>query len=111
MLRGRRQSVRLAAFRQGAWVCFRAKPDIVGSARTAIFGSMAAASRKRKLVEMGRQIAVVIYIAAMVAVVVAVDLAFLSYRFWARLTVNMGIVLVFVAFYLRFLQTPIVEVR
>jgi hypothetical protein len=55
------------------------------------------------LAEMGRQVAVVLYLAAMAAVIVAVDFAFFRSRFWERLTVNIGIVLVFAAFYLRFL--------
>jgi hypothetical protein len=42
----------------------------------------------------------------MVAVVVAVDVLFFKDRFWERLTVNVGIVLVFVAFYFRFLKRP-----
>jgi len=40
----------------------------------------------------------------MVAVIVAVDLLFFRNRFWERLTVNVGIVLVVAAFYLRFLN-------
>jgi hypothetical protein len=55
---------------------------------------------------MGRQVAVVLYVMAMVAVIVGVDLAFFRNRFWERLAVNMGIVLVFAAFYLRFLRLP-----
>ena len=41
---------------------------------------------------------------ALVAVVVGVDLVFFRNRFWQRLMVNVGIVLVFIAFYLRFLK-------
>jgi len=52
---------------------------------------------------MGRQIGVVLYVVAMVAVIVGVDLLFLRDRFWERLIVNVGIVLVFGAFYLKFL--------
>jgi hypothetical protein len=55
---------------------------------------------------MNRQVAVVLYAAAMVAVIVGVDFAFFRNRFWERLTVNIGIVLVFAAFYLRFLRRP-----
>jgi len=55
---------------------------------------------------MDRRIAVVLYVAAMVAVIVGVDFAFFRNRFWERLIVNIGIVLVFGAFYLRFL-TPL----
>ena len=55
---------------------------------------------------MGRQAAVVLYVAALVAVVVGVDVMFFKNRFWERLIVNVGIVLVFAAFYLRFLKRP-----
>jgi len=53
---------------------------------------------------MGRQTAVVLYVLALVAVVVGVDVLFFRNRFWERLMVNVGIVLVFGAFYLRFLN-------
>ncbi len=39
---------------------------------------------------------------ALVAVVVTVDVLFFRNHFWERLAVNVGIVLVFGAFYLRF---------
>jgi type IV secretory pathway VirB2 component (pilin) len=44
------------------------------------------------------------YVLAMVAVVVGVDVLFFRHHFWERLIVNVGIVLVFAAFYLRFLK-------
>jgi predicted cobalt transporter CbtA len=44
----------------------------------------------------------VVYALVMVAVVVGVDLLFFRDHAWARLLVNIGIVLVFGAFYLRF---------
>jgi hypothetical protein len=53
---------------------------------------------------MGRQAAVVLYVLAMVAVVVGVDVLFFRHQFWERLIVNVGIVAVFVAFYLMFLK-------
>ena len=53
---------------------------------------------------MGRQAAVALYVLALVAVVVGVDLLFFRHHFWARLSVNVGIVLVFVGFYYRFLK-------
>jgi len=56
--------------------------------------------------EMRRQIAVVLYVVAMAAVIVGVDLVFFRSRFWERLTVNIGFVLVFGAFYWRFLKRP-----
>ena len=55
---------------------------------------------------MGRQAAVVLYVLAMVAVIVGVDILFFRNRFWERLLVNVGIVMVFAAFYLRFLKPP-----
>jgi len=55
---------------------------------------------------MSRPLAVVFYVVAMAAVIVSVDVAFFRNRFWERLAVNIGIVLVFTAFYLRFLRHP-----
>ena len=55
---------------------------------------------------MGRQVAVVLYVVAMAAVIVGVDFVFFRNRFWERLTVNIGIVLVFAAFYFRFFRPP-----
>jgi len=40
------------------------------------------------------------------AVIVGVDFVFFRNRFWEGLTVNIGIVLVFASFYLRFLRRP-----
>jgi hypothetical protein len=57
-------------------------------------------------IEMIRNMSVVLYIAVLIAVVVSVDLLFFKNRFWERLIVNIGIVLVFAAFYLRFLKNP-----
>jgi len=53
---------------------------------------------------MGRQVASVLYVVAMVAIIVGADFVFFRNRFWERLMVNIGIVLVFGAFYLRFLR-------
>ncbi|MGH7643424.1 MAG: hypothetical protein ACRENX_10545 [Candidatus Dormibacteria bacterium] len=55
---------------------------------------------------MGRQTVVVLYVLFLIAVVVAVDVLFFKRLFWARLIANVGIVLVFAAFYLRFLNRP-----
>jgi hypothetical protein len=55
---------------------------------------------------MDRRIVIVLYVAAMIAVIVGVDVLFFRNRFWERLMVNIGIVLVFGAFYLRFLVRP-----
>jgi predicted cobalt transporter CbtA len=46
----------------------------------------------------------VLYVAAMVAVIVGVDVLFFRNRLWERLLVNIGIVLVFLAFYLRYMR-------
>jgi hypothetical protein len=46
----------------------------------------------------------VLYVLVMVAVVVGVDVLFFRQQFWERLIANAGIVLVFAAFYLRFLR-------
>jgi len=48
----------------------------------------------------------VLYVLAMVAVIVGVDVLFFRHHLWARLMVNVGIVLVFGAVYLRFLKRP-----
>ena len=48
---------------------------------------------------MGRQAAIVLYVLALVAVVVGVDLLFFRHQFWERLMVSVGIVLVFAAFF------------
>ena len=53
---------------------------------------------------MGRQASTVLYVLAMVVVVVGVDVLFFRSQFWERLMANVGIVLVFGAFYFRFLE-------
>ena len=47
-----------------------------------------------------------LYVLALVAVVVGVDVLFFRHYFWPRLIVNVGIVLVFAVFYPRFLKRP-----
>jgi hypothetical protein len=56
--------------------------------------------------DMARPMAVTIYVVLLIAVVVSVDILFFKDRLWERLMVNIGIVLVFSAFYLRFLKRP-----
>ncbi len=56
---------------------------------------------------MGRRAAIVLYVLTMIALVVCVDVLFLRHQFWWRLITNVGIVLVFVAFYFRFLKGPL----
>ena len=58
---------------------------------------------------MGRQAVIVLYVLALVAVVVGVDVLFFRDRLWERLMVNVGIVLVFPAFYLLFLKRWMVK--
>jgi hypothetical protein len=48
----------------------------------------------------------VLYVLLLAAVVVAVDFLFFKNEFWERLTVNIGIALIFAAFYFRFLRRP-----
>jgi hypothetical protein len=55
---------------------------------------------------MDRRVVAALYVAAMIAVIVGVDFLFFRNRLWERLTVNIGIVLVFAAFYFRFLKGP-----
>jgi type IV secretory pathway VirB2 component (pilin) len=55
---------------------------------------------------MRRQAAVALCVLVLVAVVVGVDVLFFKHQFWERLIVNVGIVLVFGAVYLRFLKRP-----
>jgi hypothetical protein len=55
---------------------------------------------------MGRQVVVVFYVLALVAVVLGADVLFFRHHFWERLIANVGIVLVFGAFYYRFLKRP-----
>jgi hypothetical protein len=47
---------------------------------------------------------VMLYVVALIAVVVGVDLVFFRHRLLERLLANIGIVLVFAAFYLRFIK-------
>lgn len=47
-----------------------------------------------------------LYVLVLVAVVVGVDVLFFRHHFLERLIVNIGIVLVFAAFYWRFLKRP-----
>ena len=56
--------------------------------------------------EMESQTTTALYVVLMAAVIVAIDVLFFKNRFWERLTVNVGIVLVFAAFYFRFLKRP-----
>jgi hypothetical protein len=58
------------------------------------------------MTKMGRQVAAVLFVVAMAAIIVGVDVLFFRNQFWPRLMANVGIVLVFAAFYLRFYGLP-----
>ena len=45
-----------------------------------------------------------LYLLVMIALIVGVDVLFFQHQLWARLLVNIGIVLVFVVVYFRFLR-------
>jgi hypothetical protein len=53
---------------------------------------------------MGGSAAAALLVVAMVGVVVGMDVLFFRGQVWERLAANVGIVLVFVAFYFRFLH-------
>ncbi len=53
---------------------------------------------------MSRNISIVLFVAALVIVVVGFDILFFRNRFWERLLANIGIVMVFAAFGMRFLK-------
>lgn len=51
-----------------------------------------------------RQIVSAVYVAAMAAVIVGLDIAFFRGHFWERLAANVGTVTVFAAVYFRFFR-------
>jgi len=55
---------------------------------------------------MGSTAVGVLYVAAMAAVVVAVDVLLFRGHVWERLAANVGIVVVFVVFYFKFMHRP-----
>jgi hypothetical protein len=55
---------------------------------------------------MARPMIAVVYVVAMIVLIVAVDVLIFRNHLWERLAVNIGIVLVFTAFYWRFLRHP-----
>jgi hypothetical protein len=54
---------------------------------------------------LGGHAAVALSVPAMLAVVVGMDVLFFRHQFWPRLIANVGVVLVFAAFYPRFRGT------
>jgi len=61
---------------------------------------------KRGKAEMTKNMLGVLYAVVMIAVVVGVDLLFFRHRFLERLLVNIGIIAMFAAFYLRVIRSP-----
>ena len=55
---------------------------------------------------MKSQTATALYVILMAAVIIVVDVLFFKNQFWPRLTVNVGLVLVFAAFFFRFVKHP-----
>ena len=55
---------------------------------------------------MPMRLILVLYGAAMIALIVGLDVTVFRREFWPRLLANVGIVLVFAAFYMRFLRQP-----
>jgi len=53
---------------------------------------------------MHKNIYIAIFVVVLIAVIVGLDLLFFRHHFWERLMTNIGIVLVFAAFGLRFLK-------
>jgi cytochrome c oxidase subunit IV len=51
---------------------------------------------------MSRTATTAIVVALMVLLIVGIDIAFFRHHFWPRLAVNVGVVLVALAFYVRF---------
>lgn len=48
----------------------------------------------------------ILYVAAMVVLIVGLDVTLFKDRLWERLAVNVGIVLMFAACYFRFVRQP-----
>ena len=55
---------------------------------------------------MGTKPGVALYVIALVVVIVGTDILFFRHHFLARLMANVGIVLLFGAFYMAFLRHP-----
>lgn len=55
-------------------------------------------------VKMSKTIINIIYVLAMITTVVTVDILFFRDHFWERLMSNIGIILIYVAFYLAFFR-------
>ena len=88
-----------------AGICAGPVGYLVVQPRWQPYGSVAVDIIEQEI-EMARNMFVVLYIVVLIAVIVSADLLFFRNLFWERLIANIGIVLVFVAFYLRFLKNP-----
>jgi hypothetical protein len=75
-----------------------------GSRKTLRASQACSMSSLGRAFEMPKITLLSLYGVAMAAIIVGVDFAFFRNRFWERLAVNIGIVLMFAAFYLRFLR-------
>jgi hypothetical protein len=53
---------------------------------------------------MTKPVMLIVFVVAMVAIVVGVDVLVFRHRFWERLIVNVSIVSAFILFYLMFLK-------
>ena len=60
----------------------------------------------KSVIGVTRNLSTGLYVVALIVVVVAIDLLFFRNRlwFWERLMANVGMVLLFLAFYLRFMR-------
>ncbi len=67
-------------------------------------GATVPLSRRGYVATMARNGILVLYVLSMVALIVVVDILFFRDHVWARLMVNVGIVLIFGACYLRFFK-------
>jgi uncharacterized membrane protein len=66
-------------------------------------GKLTAGTLERGI-DMHKNIYAVIFAVVLIAVIVSLDLLFFRHHFWERLMSNIGVVLVFAAFGLRFLR-------
>ena len=65
-----------------------------------------AAVDQQKGTEVRGQSATVLWVLVMAVTIASIDVLFFKHRFWERLMVNVGLVLVFGGFYLRFVRRP-----
>jgi len=63
-----------------------------------------ACSMRKGVIAMSRNVSIALLVAALVIVIVSFDILFFKNRFWERLLANIGIVMVFAAFGLRFFK-------